>query len=181
MFQKPFIIFVIVNLVLSPTSTYSAYDLIRKDTSEGNTSFYCQDGTSQLCCSQLAHRVSNDNHSRSASIVLTNNSGYNMTLVAQNLEEGRWITSKDYGGGNSININCQPRSLLLVYESETISSVSSRFLGGVKGHVSYKIHDNMTSKFIISWNVPLIGSPQYDLSGLSNNDYEVKNSSTLEN
>src|SRR5688572_17084885 len=113
MLQQSFIIFTIVILVLSQTSTYSAYDLItRKDTSEGNTSFYCQDGTSQICCSQLAHKVSSDNHSKCASIVITNNSGYNMTLVAQNLEEGRWITTKDYGGGgNNININCQPRSL----------------------------------------------------------------------
>src|SRR6266480_4824879 len=182
MFQKPFIIFTIVILVLSPTSIYSAYDLIKKDISaaEGqNISFYCKNGTSQLCCSQLAHRVSSDNHSRCASIVLTNDSGYNMTLVAKNLEDGRWITSDDYGGGNGININCQPRSLL-VNESETISSVSSHFFGGVKGYVSYNIHDNMTSKFTISWKVPTIGSPQYDLNGLSSHDYEVKDSKTFE-
>src|SRR5205814_1859369 len=97
-----------------------------------------------LCCSQLAHQVSSNNHTRRASIILTNNSGYNMTLPAQNLEEGRWITSKDYDGDSSININCHPRSLI-VNESETISSVSSRFLGGVKGYVSFNIHDNMKS------------------------------------
>ncbi|RIA95484.1 hypothetical protein C1645_816560 [Glomus cerebriforme] len=144
-----------------------------------NISFYCQNGTSQLCCYQLAHRVSSDNHSRCASIVLKNNSGYRMNLEAQNLEDGRWITSEDYKGGNNISINCQPRSLLN-NESETISSVTGRFIGGLTGYVSFNILDNMTSNFTISWKVPLFGSPQYDLNGLSEHDYEVIKNSTFE-
>src|SRR5581483_11161872 len=169
MFQNPFIIFAIVILVLSSTFTYSAHNVIKNDihiSEEQNISFYCQNGTSQTCCSQLAHRVSNDNHSRCISIVLKNNSGYNMTLEAINLEDGRWINSQDYGGSKTVNINCQPRSLP-VNETETFSSVTSHFLGGLAGYVSFIIHDNMMSKFTISWKVPLIGSSQYEVNFLN--------------
>ena len=174
MFQKPFIIFAIVILVLSPTSTYSAYDLIKKDISEGqNISFYCQSGTSQHCCSQLAHRVSSDHHSRCASIVLMNNSGHNIDLDVVNLEDGRWIVSGDYSGGNDININCQPRSLL-DGESETISSVTSHFVGGITGYVNFIIKDDTSSKFNISWKVPTIGSPEYEFSFFNESSYFKK-------
>ncbi|CAB4383906.1 unnamed protein product [Rhizophagus irregularis] len=181
MFQKLLIIFAIVILILSPTFTYSANDIIKYDIS--GSSFYCQDGTSRSCCSQLAHRVSSDHHSRCASIVLTNKSGYNMDLVAKNLEDGRWLTSEDYVGGNSVNINCEPHSLL-DNESETISSVTGRFLGGLTGYVSFKINDDMTNEFTISWKVPTIGSPQYEfnfLNDTSNQHYDVKMDNVFEN
>ena len=175
MFQKSLIIFAIIILVLSPTPTYSATD----------ESFYCQTpGTSSDCCFQLAHRVSTGHNSHRASIVLTNNSGYNMTLGVKNLEDGRWVTSEDYGGNNSIIIDCQPRSLL-DNESETISSVTSHFFGGLTGYVTFNIHDNMSSTFTITWKVPaMFGSPQYEFNFFnesSYNDYEVTNSTTFEN
>ncbi|CAB4383907.1 unnamed protein product [Rhizophagus irregularis] len=146
MFRKQLIILAIVILVLSPTFTYSADDVIKNDISGGqDITFYCQDGTSQSCCSQLAHRISSDHLSRCASIVLINHSGYNMTLEVENLED---VTQEDYVhyvGANSTNINCQPRNLT-DNENETISSVTSHFLGGVKGFASFLIHDDMTSK-----------------------------------
>jgi hypothetical protein len=171
MFQQLLIIFAIVILVLLPTTTYSA------------GSFYCQSGSSQSCCVQLAHRVSNDYNSRCASIILTNNSGYSMTLEVGNLEDGRWLTSEDYSGENGININCEPHSLG-DDESETISSVTSHFLGGSKGYVIFNIHDNTTSSFTISWNAPFIGSSEYNFNFYnesSYNDYDVTNSSEFEN
>jgi ABC-type antimicrobial peptide transport system permease subunit len=176
MFQKLHIIFAIVILVLlPPTSIHSA----------SNENFYCQDGTSQSCCTQLAHKVSSDNNSRCASIVLINNSGYNMTLGAKNLEDGRWLTSKDYVGDNSIDIDCQPHPLL-VNESETISSVTSHFFGGIKGYVIFNINDNMLiSNFTISWKVPaFFGSPEYDFGFhdiSSYDDYNVDKNSEFEN
>ncbi|PKC17442.1 hypothetical protein RhiirA5_368992 [Rhizophagus irregularis] len=175
MVQNPLIIFaivILVVLVLSPTFTYS----------EDNSSFSCQDGTSQSCCSQLAHRVSSEHNSRCASIVLTNESGYNMDSTNKNLEDGRWLTSTDYFGANSVNITCEPRSLL-DNESETISSVTSHVFGGLKGYFSFKINDSMTSEFTISWKVPTIGSPQYEfnfLNDLSNQYYIVNNNKTFE-
>jgi hypothetical protein len=183
MFQKPLIIFAIVILVLSPTSTYSANDVIKNDISEGQN-FYCQDGTSESCCSQLAHRISDAHLSHCASIVLTNNSGYNMTLEVVNLEDGRWLKSEDYGvNNNNISINCEPRPLP-DNDSETISSVTSHFLGGIKGYVSFNIHDNITSKFTVSWKVPTVGSPQYEfyfLNIFSNQLYDVTKKSTFGN
>src|SRR5581483_3437546 len=152
MFRKSFVnVIIILVLVLSPTFTYSAHNIIKKDvTEEQNINFYCQSGTSQSCCSQIAHRVSSDNHSRCASIVLMNNSGHNIDLDVVNLEDGRWIASGDYSGGNNINLNCQPRSLL-DGESETISSVTSHFGGGITGYVNFIIKDDTSSKFNISW------------------------------
>lgn len=157
MFLKPFITFAIVILVLSPTFTYSTVDI----------SGDCND---ESCCFQLAHQVCNDHHSRCASIFLNNKSGYNMSLVANNLEDGRWLTSKDYIVDNSVNIKCEPHSLS-ENESETISSVTSHFLGGVKGYVSFKIADNLKSEFTISWKVPTIGPPLYEFNFLNNLSY----------
>ncbi|CAB4407852.1 unnamed protein product [Rhizophagus irregularis] len=166
------IIFAIAILVLSPTFTHSA----------DNSTFSCQDGTSQSCCSQLAHRVSSEHNSRCASIVLTNKSGYNMDSTNKNLEDGRWLISTDYFGANSVNITCEPHSFL-DNESETISSVTSHALGGLKGYVSFKINDSRTSEFTISWKVPTIGPPQYEfnfLNDLSNQYYIVNNNKTFE-
>ncbi|CAG8486892.1 30762_t:CDS:2 [Gigaspora margarita] len=97
-----------------------------------------------------------------------------MTLNIVNLEDGRWVTSDDYGD-DSININCEPHSLL-EHESEAISSVTNHFLGGVQGYVSYIIEDDMSSQFIISWEVSPIGSQKYYFSFLDESymqDYQV--------
>ncbi|CAG8666728.1 7844_t:CDS:2 [Rhizophagus irregularis] len=97
-----------------------------------------------------------------------------MTLEVENLEDGRWLTQEDYVhyvGANSTNINCQPRNLT-DNENETISSVTSHFLGGVKGFASFLIHDDMTSKLNISWEVPTIGTPQYEFNFLGELSYQ---------
>ena len=107
-----------------------------------------------------------------------------MDLDVNNLEDGRWITSKDYEDyGNNIDIvDCQPRSLL-VGESETISSVTSHFGGGVKGYVSFIINDDTSSIFTISWEVPTIGPPKYEFNFLdksSNHKYDVIETSSFD-
>lgn len=158
------IIFVnIIILVFLSTFTYSApynnttehdneYDIIGQ-----NDNFICLSESSLFCCPQLAHRVASKYHSRCASIVLINKSGYNMALDIINLEDGRWVTSDDYDG---IDINCEPHSLLND-ESEAISSVTSHFLGGISSTVFFTIDDDISSSFVISWKVPTIGSPKY--------------------
>ncbi|RIB04014.1 hypothetical protein C2G38_2048790 [Gigaspora rosea] len=191
MSPKQFIIFIII-LILSITFTYSvSYDTIENDTIENDTiknnttendkfekediNFFCRNGTSLNCCPHLANRIANEHYSRCASIILINNSGYNMTLNIVNLEDGRWVTSNDYGD-DSISINCEPRSLL-EHESEAISSVTNHFLGGVQGYVSYIIEDDTSSQFIISWEVSPIGSNKYYFSFLDESymqDYHVK-------
>ncbi|PKY20219.1 hypothetical protein RhiirB3_407955 [Rhizophagus irregularis] len=65
---------------------------------------------------------------------------------------------EDYG--RVIDVNCEPRSILNG-ESEAISTVTSHFLGGVLGFVTFIMDDDMSSKFIISWDVPTIGFPGY--------------------
>ncbi|CAG8683073.1 12566_t:CDS:2, partial [Racocetra fulgida] len=106
---------------------------------EQDISFFCRNGTSLSCCPHLANKIAYKHYSRCASIILINNSGYNMTLDVVNLEDGRWVTSDDYGD-DVFDLNCKPRSLL-PYESEAISSVTNQVLGGVIGYVSYIIDD----------------------------------------
>ncbi|RIA86945.1 hypothetical protein C1645_778420 [Glomus cerebriforme] len=184
MSHKKLIVFVniILILVFLSTSTYSAphdtIDTIEHDLNiieEQDMNFFCQDGTSTSCCPPLAHRVASKHHSRCASIILNNKSGYNMSLSTINLEDGRWVTSKDDDDGY-IEINCEPHSLLNG-ESEAMSSVTSHFLGGVKGYVIFTMDDDISSNFIISWEVPTIGSPGYFFNFLdkpSRNKYVVK-------
>ncbi|CAG8434281.1 11191_t:CDS:1 [Scutellospora calospora] len=151
--------------------TYSApHDTIEAE--RQNIDYFCRDGNSQNCCPHLANRVANENFSRCASIILINNSGFKMTLVNENLEDGRWVTSHDYYDGDGVYIDCMPHTLLN-YESEAISSVSSHFLGGVQGYVGFIIDDDFSSKFFISWDVPLFSSPKYHFSFL-NESYMYK-------
>ncbi|CAB4374947.1 hypothetical protein RhiirA1_446798 [Rhizophagus irregularis] len=164
MAYKLSLIFVnIIILVLLSTFAYSApynnttehneNDIIK----EQDDNFICLSGSNIACCPQLAHHVASKYHSRCASIVLINKSGYNMVLDIINLEDGRWVTSDDY---DDIDINCEPHSLLND-ESEAISSVTSHFLGGISSVVIFTIDDDISSSFFISWNVPTIGSPKY--------------------
>ncbi|CAJ0763539.1 16671_t:CDS:2, partial [Entrophospora sp. SA101] len=88
--------------------------------------FACQNGTSLGCCPLLAHRIASQHHSRCATIILINNTGYNITLAASSLEDGRWVTQYDYDG--NIDINCMPHSLI-DGQSEAISSVSKAGTG----------------------------------------------------
>jgi hypothetical protein len=181
MFRRPIINFVIIVLVLSSISTYSAQDDIPGE----NVSLYCQNGTSQDCCSHLAYRVAKDNHSRCASIALINNSGHDITLDGKDIEDGRWVKSEDYAVyGINGSVNCQPRSLP-DGESETISSVTNRFLGGLTGYAFFVINDNMKSKFEISWKVPTIdvNPPEYKFSFTtkpSNDKYDVDKEKSFE-
>ncbi|CAJ0912744.1 9462_t:CDS:2 [Entrophospora sp. SA101] len=140
--------------------------------------FACQNGTSLGCCPLLAHRIASQHHSRCATIILINNTGYNITLAASSLEDGRWVTQYDYDG--NIDINCMPHSLI-DGQSEAISSVSSHFLGGIKGYLFFEIEDANSSNFLISWNVPIIGSPVYSSYGLSEEKYTIKSQRSLSN
>nr|CAG8563848.1 9092_t:CDS:2 [Entrophospora candida] len=92
------------------------------------------------------------------------------------LEDGRWVTQYDYDG--NININCTPHSLING-QSEAISSVSSHFLGGIKGYLFFEIGDANSSNFLISWDVPTIGSPVYSSDGLSEKKYTIKSQGSL--
>ncbi|CAG8497255.1 1680_t:CDS:1 [Cetraspora pellucida] len=175
MSHKQFIIFAIT-LAFLTTFTYSTpYETIEDDIFEQDINFFCKNGTNLSCCPHLANRIAHKHYSRCASIILINNSGYNMTLDVVNLEDGRWVTSDDYGD-DVIDINCKPRTLSN-YESEAISSVTNRLLGGVIGYVSYTIDDDMSSKFIISWEVSAIGQPRYYFSFLDKSythEYNVR-------
>ncbi|CAJ0750026.1 22932_t:CDS:2 [Entrophospora sp. SA101] len=131
--------------------------------------FACQNGTSLRCCPLLAHQISSQHHSRCATIILVNKTGYKITLTVSSLEDGRWVTQYDYDG--NININCIPHSLING-QSEAISSVSSHFLGGIKGYLFFEIGDANSSNFLISWDVPTIGSPVYSSDGLSEEKIE---------
>nr|CAG8472912.1 6745_t:CDS:2 [Entrophospora candida] len=166
-----FINIIIIVLVFSSTSTYSAL-------TEQDIDFACQNGTSLGCCPLLAHRIASQHHSRCATIILINNTGYNITLAASSLEDGRWVTQYDYDG--DIDIDCMPHSLL-GGQSEAISSVSSHFLGGIKGYLFFEINDANSSNFLISWNVPIIGSPVYSSYGLSEEMYTIKSQRSLSN
>ena len=178
MLNKSFFIIIVILFHLSTVTTYSAHELIKRDTPAEQQNSYCQDGGSQSCCTFLAHRVASENNSRCGSIVLNNRSGHDITLDSVNLEDGRWITSDDYSGSNGVNITCYPRQILLDKQSETISSVTSHFLGGVSSYVSFIIDDNVPSNFTVSWKVPTaIASPEYDFR-FSSNKYNVDKETT---
>ncbi|CAG8646203.1 9056_t:CDS:2 [Paraglomus brasilianum] len=133
---------------------------------------FCQNGTSLTCCPLLAHRIASEHHSRCASIVLNNKSGYNIRLVVSRLEDGRWVTSDDSG---DIDIDCSPRTDLANGESEVFSSVTSHFLGGISGYVTLIINDNVSTTFAIDWKAPSIGlgSNEYNVDRLPTEDYDV--------
>ncbi|CAG8629637.1 2021_t:CDS:2 [Funneliformis mosseae] len=71
-----------------------------------------------------------------------NHIGYRIELVSASLESGRGF-----------------------------SSVTSSFLGGVKGFAIFYINDGSFSNFIISWSVPTIGSPKYEILGHDLSEY----------
>ncbi|CAI2174695.1 4099_t:CDS:2, partial [Funneliformis geosporum] len=100
--------------------------------------FYCQDGSSAECCPFLARKFALEHHSRVATIVLVNRSRYRIELISASLESGH---------------------------AEAYSSVTSRFLGGVKGFALYYMNDDTFTSFVISWSVPTIGSPIYEIHG----------------
>src|SRR6266540_1284426 len=90
---------------------------------------FCQNETDKSCCPLLAHRIASQHHTRAASTVLVNKSGYNVTLLASSLIDGRWITSNNH---NDIDINCKPQTdPLLNGQSQAFSSIASHFLGEV--------------------------------------------------
>ena len=123
-------------LVLLPTFIYSA-PLVIQDIDN----FYCSNGTNPnlYCCPLLAHRTS----SSSKSVILTNKSGYDMNLVAANLDYGQWIKGH--------NINCEPQTNPLANgQSEAFSSESTRY-SDMKGIVTFIIDDNISSTLIITW------------------------------
>ncbi|CAG8613132.1 12725_t:CDS:2 [Funneliformis caledonium] len=129
--------------------------------------FYCQNGSSLECCPLLARQFASKHHSRVATIVLINNSGHDMEMVVASLESGRWITSND----NKYKISCEPQIYPLENgQAEAFSSVTSHFLGGVKGHAIFSMNDDISSNFVIFWSVPVIGSPTYDIYGLDLSD-----------
>src|SRR6266540_1769536 len=159
------LIVIMIILLLSSRFTYST-PLIERDIGP----FYCDDETNIKCCPFLAHRVASQYHSRAASFILINNSGYNMTLSNVNIEDGRWVTSKDYD--KSINVKCDPSNGTIVPgQSEVFASVTSHFLGGLKGYVSFTIHDKISSNFTISWDVGTLRSPKYFFNELSKKKY----------
>ncbi len=196
------IINIIIVLVLSLTSTHSTKQedfgsLIEREvislTEQDNLieqydepiieqdigPFFCQNGTSLSCCPLLAHRVASEHHSRCASIILINKSGYSITLKSVSLEDGRWVTSDD---SDDIDINCEPQTDSLANgQSEVFSSVTSHFLGGILGFATFTIHDDISSNFTISWRVPTIGSPGYSIEGLSKRKYMIDRQRGFEN
>jgi len=162
MFTNPFI-FIIIILVFSSKFTYSVPLIERDDT------LSCQ-GTNEICCPFLAHQVASQHNSRCASIILINKSGYNMTLNGF-LEDGNWLTPQKY---KNINRDCGPQaSNLETNQSVILSSVTSHFLGGLKGYATFTIDDKASSTFIIAWKVPTIGSPNYSID-LSSKDKDIK-------
>ncbi|CAG8690892.1 1896_t:CDS:2, partial [Funneliformis mosseae] len=91
-----------------------------------------------------------------------NHIGYRIELVSASLISGRWITSND----DNYRISCEPQIYHLKNgQAEAFSSVTSSFLGGVKGFAIFYINDGKFSNFIISWSVPTIGSPKYEILG----------------
>jgi len=132
--------------------------------------FFCQNGTSLTCCPLLAHRIASEHHSRCASIMLNNKSGYNIRLVVSSLEDGRWVTSDDSG---DIDVDCSPRTDLANGESEVFSSVTSHFLGGIRGYATFIINDEVSTTFTIDWMAPLIGPNEHYVSGLPTENYHV--------
>ncbi|CAG8649399.1 5004_t:CDS:2, partial [Paraglomus brasilianum] len=122
------------------------------------------------CCPILAHRIASEHHSRCASIILNNKSGYNIRLVVSSLEDGRWVTSDDSG---DIDIDCSPRTDLANGESEVFSSVTSHFLGGISGYALFIIDDKAFTTFAVKWKAPTIGPNEHYVSGLPTENYHV--------
>ncbi|CAG8485464.1 12100_t:CDS:1 [Funneliformis mosseae] len=161
----PIINILIILVILS--TTINSNLLIKRDDVE---SFICTEKANQKCCALLAYKIAHKHHSRVASIVIINKCGFNINLLEMNLNSGRWITQDDH---QNLDISCEPQTLPLANgQSEIFSSITSGFLGGVKGSAQFLIDDNITStEFSISWEVPLIGSPKYELEGLPTKKY----------
>jgi len=70
-----------------------------------------------------------------------------MSLVGVSLEDGRWVTSDDSG---DIDIDCRPQTRLANGEIEGFSSVTSHFLGGIRGYAAFSLDDNAFTFFTIT-------------------------------
>ncbi|GBC03515.1 hypothetical protein RclHR1_05170005 [Rhizophagus clarus] len=98
---------------------------------------------------------------RSVTIVLINQSGYNITYSQVDFKDGRWITQADTGN----TITCDPSTYppLPNGQSETFSTANSRTAFGTEGTVFFGIGDQMAppSTFSIYWLNPEIGVNNY--------------------
>ena len=121
------------------------------------------------CCPILAHRIASKHHSRCASIILNNKSGYNIRLVSAILKDGRWVTSND----NPYGIDCSPWTNLANGGSEVFSSITSHFLGGISGYALFLIDDKAFTTFAVKWKAPTIGSKKYYVDGWPGKNYHV--------
>src|SRR5438552_7467849 len=116
LFVMPFQLLLLIFLVFLTTYTYTTPII-----EQGIGSFYCRNKTNIFCCPLLAHRAAvNDVDSVAASIVLTNKSGYRITLVAASLEKGSWLSSD--------HINCEPPTVPLENgQSEVFSAITTSY------------------------------------------------------
>src|SRR6185312_6439337 len=73
-----------------------------------------------------------------------------------------------------VGIDCSPRTDVLANgESEVFSSVTNRFLGGVRGYATFMMNDNASTSFTIYWDTPLIGFHGHYVIGLPTKNYRV--------
>jgi len=82
--------------------------------------FYCSNGTNpnEYCCPLLAHRISSTNYP-SKTILLTNKSGYNLSLKGVNLEYGKWV--KGYNLTCELQTNPLPNGRSEAFSSDDLS------------------------------------------------------------
>ncbi|CAG8507552.1 5556_t:CDS:1 [Funneliformis mosseae] len=130
------------------------------------------------CCASLSDNVAKKHHVRVATIVIINKSGYNMTHIIK-LEDGCYVRHDDH---ENLDINCEPQTEPLANgQNETFSCITSHRFGGLKGIATYIIDDSGSSTFILSWSIPTIGDPNYDIEGLPNKKYYNENKYDLDN
>ncbi|RIA79101.1 hypothetical protein C1645_847744, partial [Glomus cerebriforme] len=128
---------IIIILVFLLTSIHSI-SLIEQDIDK----FYCRNDTRPhlYCCPILAHRT----YSISSSIILINESGYNMSLAVADLESGIWVSG--------FGIKCEPQTDPLKNgQSEVFSSAASSSYYSFQGFIIFTIDDDISSVFTISW------------------------------
>ncbi|CAI2167320.1 19774_t:CDS:2 [Funneliformis geosporum] len=153
--------------MISLSTTIFSIPLIKR---EDIDNFNCQETENQDCCALLAFKIAKNHHARVASIFIINKSGFNIKPLSNNLNKGRWIKHDDH---QNIDINCDPPTEPIANgQFVSFSSITSHFFGGVEGVAYFIIDDNITNtKFSISWDVPLIGPPDYELDGLPTKKY----------
>ncbi|CAG8466597.1 2610_t:CDS:1, partial [Paraglomus occultum] len=141
--------------------------------------FLCQEASATCSCPLLARKISSEHNSRCASIILDNKSSYNVRLVVASLEDGRWVTSDDSG---DVDIDCSPRTKRFANdELEVLSSVTSHFLGGIRGYATFHLDDDASTNFTIYWDAPLLGDNSYGITGLPTTKYQVALQNNLDN